>query len=83
MHACQAFRDHFEGYLCTFKLSALTNIALHHLMQRGYTPLLKAAVEGHEGVASFLLKNGSDIYEENNVSTMKYIYNFDHEGKLC
>ena len=52
-------------------------------MQRGYTPLLKAAVEGHEGVASFLLKNGSDIYEENNVSTMKYIYNFDHEGKLC
>ena len=36
-------------------------------VQEGTTPLLRAAQEGHGGVARFLLNNGSNVQEQNNV----------------
>ena len=36
--------------------------------QRGKTPLLLAVFKGHAEVAQFLLENGSDVHEQNNVS---------------
>ena len=40
-------------------------------VQRGYTPLLMAAQEGHAQIARFLLGNGSNVQEEKNVSRLE------------
>ena len=40
-------------------------------MQWGKTPLLRAAEKGHEGVVRFLLENGSDVEEQDNVGGLK------------
>ena len=37
-------------------------------VQWGNTPLLRTAQGGHAEIARFLLGNGSDVQEENNVS---------------
>ena len=42
-------------------------------VQLGYTPLLKAAQEGHAEIARFLLESGSDVQEENNVSRQEWM----------
>ena len=41
--------------------------------QVGDTPLTRAALEGHTEVASFLLANGSNVEEEDNVSRVKEV----------
>ena len=40
-------------------------------VQWGDTPLLRSAQEGHAEIAHFLLRNGSDVQEENNVSRLE------------
>ena len=40
-------------------------------VQRGNTPLLRAAQEGHAEIARFLFGNGSNVQEENNVSILE------------
>ena len=41
--------------------------------QWGCTPLLRAVRSGHADVARFLLKSGSDVYEQNNVSLVQQV----------
>ena len=41
--------------------------------QIGDTPLTRAALKGHTEVASFLLANGSNVEEEDNVSRFKEV----------
>ena len=40
-------------------------------MQWGTTPLLRAAEKGHAEIVRFLLENGSDVEEQNNVGGPK------------
>ena len=40
-------------------------------VQESTTPLLRAAQKGHAEIAHFLLRNGSDVQEENNVSRLE------------
>ena len=40
-------------------------------VQGGNTPLLRSAQKGHAEIARFLLWNGSDVQEENNVSRLE------------
>ena len=40
-------------------------------MQRGNTPLLRAAGNGHAEVARFLLENGSNVEEKDNVGKLE------------
>ena len=40
-------------------------------VQLGNTPLLRAAQEGHGEIVRFLLKNGSDVEEQDNVGGPK------------
>ena len=40
-------------------------------VQWGSTPLLRAAQEGHAEVAHFLLENGSNVKEQDNVGRLK------------
>ena len=40
-------------------------------MQWGNTPLLRSAQEGHAEIARFLLRNGSNVQEEDNVSRLE------------
>ena len=42
-----------------------------HHVQWGNTPLLRAAQKGHEEIVRFLLKNGSNVEEHNNVGGPK------------
>ena len=44
---------------------SIMSSSLH--VQWGYTPLLRAVVEGHAGVVHFLLARGSSVQEQNNV----------------
>ena len=44
-------------------------LSLH--VQWGSTPLLRSAQDGHAEIARFLLWNGSDVQEENNVSRLE------------
>ena len=39
--------------------------------QWGRTPLLRAVFSGHADVACFLLENGSDVHEQDNVSMVE------------
>ena len=39
--------------------------------QWGYTPLLRAVLNGHADVARFLLESGSDVHEQDNVSMVE------------
>ena len=45
----------------------------HTCVQWGNTPLLIAAAKGHAEVAHFLLDNGSNVHEQNDVSRLKRI----------
>ena len=40
-------------------------------VQLGNTPLLRAAPKGHGEIVRFLLENGSDVEEQNNVGGLK------------
>ena len=68
---------------CVSPSDSIVSSSLH--VQWGYTPLLRAARKGHAEVARFLLENGSNVQEENNVSRLErmlpacgyYITNFD------
>ena len=40
-------------------------------VQGGNTPLLRSAQEGHAEIARFLVWNGSEVHEENNVSRLE------------
>ena len=42
-------------------------------MQEGTTPLLRAAQEGHGKIVRFLLENGSNVEEQNNVGGPKRV----------
>ena len=44
------------------------NIPPSFHVQKGSTPLLRAAKKGHANIVNFLLKNGSDVFEQNDVS---------------
>ena len=46
---------------------SIASPSLH--VQWGNTPLLIAAEKGHAEVARFLLENGSNVHEQNNVGT--------------
>ena len=51
---------------------SIVSPSLH--MQWGCTPLLRAAQEGHEGVARFLLEGGSSVQEQDNVGWAKGVF---------
>ena len=42
-------------------------------VQEGTTPLLRAAEKGHGEIVRFLLQNGSDVEEQNNVGGTKRV----------
>ena len=42
-------------------------------VQEGNTPLLRAAEKGHAEIVRFLLENGSDVEEQNNVGGPKRV----------
>ena len=42
-------------------------------VQEGTTPLLRAAHQGHAEIVRFLLENGSDVEEQNNVGGPKRV----------
>ena len=54
-----------------FPSDSLVSPSLH--VQWGNTPLLRAAQKGYVEVACFLLDNGSNVHEQNNVSRLKRI----------
>ena len=53
---------------------SIVSSSLH--VQWGNTPLLRAAQEGHGKIVGFLLKNGSNVEEQNNVGGPKGVLSF-------
>ena len=58
----------------------MSHTVRHHLVsysiasfneQWGYTPLLRAVLNGHADVACFLLESGNDVHEQDNVSMVE------------
>ena len=50
---------------------SIVSSSLH--VQEGNTPLLRAAQKGHAEIVCFLLENGSDVEEQNNVGGPKRV----------
>ena len=65
MHKCTSWC----GILLVDVSDFIAFLSVH--VQWGNTPLLRSAQEGHAEIARFLLWNGSDVQEENNVSRLE------------
>ena len=60
--------------ICLYHQISIVPPSLH--LQEGNTPLLRAAQKGHAEIVCFLLENGSNVEEQDNVGGSKGVFVF-------